>query len=117
MKLREIVKKLDLEVKSASGKLDNDVKGGYASDIMSDVMANSRAGDIWVTFQTHENMVAVASLNGLAGVIVVNGREPDKDVLKKAEDAGVVVLVSKESTFEVVGRLYALGISGKRQKA
>lgn len=113
MRLKEIAKKLGLEVKSASAKLDVDVKSGYASDIISDVMANTRAGDIWVTFQTHENMVAVASLNGLAGVIVAKGREPDKDVLKKAEKEGVVILVSKEPAFEVAGRLYALGISGK----
>lgn len=113
MKLKEIVKKLNLEVKSASSKLDNEVKGGYVSDIISDVMANTRAGDIWVTFQTHENMVAVASLNGLAGVIVVKARVPDKDVLKKAEKEGVVVIVSNESSFEVAGQLHALGISGK----
>lgn len=115
MKLKEIVKELDLEVKSASSKLDNDVKGGYVSDIISDVMANTRAGDIWVTFQTHENMVAVASLNGLAGALVVKARVPDKGVLEKAEKEGVVVLVSKEPAFEVVGRLYAMGISGKRR--
>lgn len=114
MKLKEIAKKLDLEVKSSSGKLNNDVKGGYASDIISDVMANTRAGDIWITFQTHENMVAVASLNGLAGVIVVGGREIDKEVLKKAEKEGVVILVSEFFAFEVAGRLYGLGIKGKR---
>ncbi len=115
MKLREIVEKLKLEVKTGDDKLDSDVKGGYVSDIISDVMANTHPGDVWVTFQTHENMVAVASLNGLCGVIMVNGREPEKDVLDKAEGAGIVVLLSKEPVFEVVGRLYALGISGKRR--
>jgi serine kinase of HPr protein (carbohydrate metabolism regulator) len=114
LKLKEIVEKLDLEVKSASSKLKNDVKTGYASDIISDVMANTRAGDIWVTFQTHENMVAVANLNDLAAVIVVKGRVPDKDVIDKAEKEGVVILISRESAFEVAGRLHAFGISGKR---
>lgn len=114
MKLREIVEKLELDVESCATKLDNDVKGGYASDIISDVMANARAGDIWVTFQTHENMVAVASLNNLAAVIVVGARKPDKETIDKAENAGVVVLISKEPTFEVVGRLYKLGVSGVR---
>ena len=114
MKLKEIVEKLELDIESSLANLDNDVKGGYASDIISDVMANARAGDIWVTFQTHENMVAVASLNGLAGVIVVGGRKPDKETIDKAKDAGVVILISKEPTFEVVGRLYKLGISGIR---
>ncbi len=114
MKLKEIVKKLKLEVRAGADKLDNDVKGGYASDIISDVMANARDGDIWITFQTHENMVAVASLNNIAGVIIVNGREPDKDVIGRAEKEGVVILVSKEPAFGVAGQLHVLGISGKR---
>lgn len=113
MKLKEVVEKLQLEVKSSAAKLGREVKGGYTSDMLSDVMANAHPGDIWVTFQTHENMVAVASLNDLAGVITVKGREPDRDVIAKAEDAGVVLLVSRETAYEVVGKLNALAISGK----
>jgi len=50
--------------------------GGYVGDLLSDVMANSHEGDIWITRQIHQNTVAVASLKEHAAVIFVNGSEP-----------------------------------------
>lgn len=112
MTLREIVEKLHLEVKTGSGKLNNEVKGGYVSDLLSDVMANSQEGNIWVTLQVHQNIVAVASLKGLSGIVLVNGRVPEEETIKKAETEGIPILVSELPAFEVVGRLHRLGISG-----
>jgi len=112
MKLREIVESLGLEVKCCGDRLDREVTGAYASDLLSDVMAKSKAGDVWITLQTHMNIVAVAALNDLAGIILVNGREPEEATLKKAEDEGIVIMVSKEPTFEIAGKLYEMGLRG-----
>jgi predicted transcriptional regulator len=54
----------------------------------------------------------VAFLNNLAGIVIVGGREPDPDTLKKAEEQGVPILVSTLHAYEVAGRLYQLGIRG-----
>ncbi|MGQ9652945.1 MAG: DRTGG domain-containing protein [Thermodesulfobacteriota bacterium] len=112
MKLKEIVAALGLEVRSGSGLLEKEVKGGYASDLLSDVMAHTKPGDLWITLQVHLNIVAVATLNDLAGIILVNGREPEEATLRKATEEGVVLMVSALSTFEVAGRLYEMGIRG-----
>ena len=106
MKLREIVEKLNLEVKCAADKLDREVTGGYVSDLLSDVIANSKTGNLWITLQVHENVVAVASLNDLAGILLVNGREPAAETKEKAETEGIPIIVSKMSAFELAGRLY-----------
>lgn len=110
MKLQEIVDNLSLEVKAASSKLTEEVSGGYVSDLLSDVIANTSEGSVWVTLQTHINIVAVASLRELSGIILVNGKKPDEDTLKKAEDEGIAVMTSPLTAFEIVGRLYALGL-------
>ncbi len=112
MKLNEIVEKLNLEVMSGANKLDNEVKRGYVSDLLSDVIAHSQEGDVWVTLQIHQNVVAVASLNNLSGIVLVNGRYPQEETIQKAETEGIPILVSKLSAFEVVGQLYKLGILG-----
>jgi hypothetical protein len=114
MKLRDIVEKLDLEVKSGEAGLDRDVICGYVSDLMSDVIAHTEKGDLWVTLQTHLNIVAVASMKELAGVVLINGRQPEAETLKRAVQEGITILVSALPAFEVVGRLYGLGISGMR---
>ena len=112
-KLADLAEKLDLEVRAARGNLDNEVTGGYASDLLSDVIANSREGDLWVTLQVHQNIVAVASMKDLAGIILVNGREPQEDTVQKAETATIPIMVSRLPTFELVGKLYNLGVRGE----
>ena len=112
MKLSELTEKLSLEIRSGRETLDRQVTGGYASDLLSDVIANSREGNVWITLQIHQNIVAVAGLKDLAGIILVNGREPEQETIDKAEAESIVVMVSRMPTFELVGRMYALGIPG-----
>jgi hypothetical protein len=114
MKLNELVEKLNLDVRSAKDNLDREISGGYASDLLSDVMANSREGNIWVTLQLHQNIIAVASMNELAGIILVNKREPEQETIAKAEEEGIVIMVSELPAFELIGRIYELGVSGMR---
>ncbi len=113
MTLADVVEAMNLEVRAGTSELDREVEGGYVSDLLSDVIAGSREGDLWVTLQLHQNIVAVAFLNNLAGIVIVGGREPDPDTLEKAEDQGVPILVSTMPTYELAGRLYEMGIRRK----
>ena len=114
MKLQEIVDKLNLSVKTAPGKLDTDIETGYASDLLSDVIANGKEGDLWVTLQIHPNIVAVASMKGISGIVIINSREPEEDTVKKAEDEQMPIMVSDLPGFELIGKLYTMGILGTR---
>ena len=114
MKITELVQQLNLSVRSTAGDLDREVTGGYASDLLSDVLANGEPGNLWVTLQIHQNIVAVASMKDLAGIILVNGREPEQDTIEKAEAENIAIMVTELSTFELVGRLYGLGITGTK---
>jgi hypothetical protein len=108
MKLKEITEKLQLKVLTGQENLDVDVTGGYTSDLLSDVIANSKQGNLWITLQIHQNIIAVAKLKDLAGIIIVNNREPDDDTLEKAKEENVLLLGSEEMAFEVSGKLYEL---------
>lgn len=110
MKLEKLIEELALTVKTAQKGLDREVKGGYTSDLLSDVMANSQEGDVWVTIQGHPNIVAVATLRDLAGIILANGKQPDAETVQRAEDEGVPILCTPLPSYEVAGKLYHLGI-------
>ncbi len=112
MTVFDIAKSFGLETRAGKDHLHEEVTGGYASDLLSDVIAHSRKGNIWVTLQTHPNIVAVASMKELAGIILIAGREPDSDTLHKAEEEGIPILISPLFAFELVGKLYQMGISG-----
>jgi len=108
MNLETIVTSLNLKVKSAAERLKNNISGGYTGDLLSDVMANSREGNIWITRQVHQNIVAVASLKEHAGIILVNSSEPLADTLEKAAAENIPIMVSDLTAFELTGRIYNL---------
>jgi len=110
MTLKKIINALDLSPCCGDVSFDSEVTGGYASDLLSNVIANSKKGDVWITMQVHSNIVAVAVLKELAAIIIVQGREPVEDTIRKAKEEKIPILVSKMSAFEVIGKLYQLGI-------
>lgn len=108
MDLETIIARLDLRVFSGFDKLKTEVLGGYTGDLLSDVMANSKEGDLWMTRQVHQNIIAVASLKDHAGIIMVHGAEPAKDTLEKALKEDIPVMGTDLSGFEIAGRIYNL---------
>lgn len=108
MDLASIVKFLNLKVCAGADQLNRPVRGGYTGDLLSDVMGNSKEGDVWVTRQVHQNIVAVASLKEHAGIILVHGAQPAKDTLERATRENIPLLVSEQSGFDVVGQIHAL---------
>jgi predicted transcriptional regulator len=108
MKVSELVDKLGLTVFSGKVGLDRKVSGAYVSDLLSDVMGNAEEGMVWITLQTHRNVLAIASLKELAAVILVKGLEPDEDSLEHAHEEEIPVLGTSLSTFELAGKLYNL---------
>lgn len=110
--LSEIIHQFNLKVECGEQSLDKEIKGGYVSDLLSDVMANSKEGYIWITLQGHPNIVAVAVLKELAGIVIINGRQPEEETIKKAKAENIPIMTSNLTAFELVGKLYELGISG-----
>ena len=108
MTVREIAEKLNLKVFSGAEGLDREVSGGYVSDLLSDVMGFAKDGSVWVTLQTHKNVMAIATLKELAAVIIVKGFEPEEDTKEVGDEIYSPILGSGEQTFELAGRIYNL---------
>lgn len=108
MKVTDIVKALDLKVYSGEGGLDRDVSGGYVSDLLSDVMGNADTGQVWLTLQTHKNVMAIASLKDLAAVILVGGHKPDENTAMQSNEEDIPVLGTNLPAFDICGKLYEL---------
>lgn len=113
MTVADIVKSLPLTVVAGHDGLAAQVTGGYVSDLLSNVMGFAAAGNVWVTMQGHQNIVAVASLSGLAAVIVAGGVAPEPDTVAKAKTEGVVLLTTDLPAFALVGQLYQSGVKGQ----
>ena len=114
MKLKKIINYLKLQ--NLTPKLNTDIKivGCYVSDIMSDTLANASEGDLWITQQSHQTIIALASLKGIPAILLVNGKKPISEMVKKAEEEGIVFLATSMPCFEVAGRIYQLHFSKEK---
>ncbi|HSV77227.1 MAG TPA: hypothetical protein VLH37_09385 [Bacteroidales bacterium] len=108
MTVKEVTEKLGLKVLSGANGLSREVTGGYVSDLLSDVMGNADGDQIWITLQTHKNVMAIASLKDLAGVILVSENRPEPDTEAQSNEEGIPILGTSLPTFEISGKLYEL---------
>jgi hypothetical protein len=111
MNLQEIIDQLGLTVLTAPQDFGQVVPtSGYASDLLSCVMAGARHRGIWVTLQAHGNIVAVAALLDQTAVIITEGARPDPATIAKANEEAINLFSTGRPTFEVVGALWAMGL-------
>jgi predicted transcriptional regulator len=108
MKISDIITDLDLKVISGQNGLSNVVTGGYVSDLLSDVMGNAKEGQVWITLQTHQNIIAVGSLKDISAIIIVKGFVPETDTIIKSNIENIPLLSTELDTFNITGRLYEL---------
>ena len=108
MKVQELVDKLGLKVLAGADGMDREIDGCYISDLLSDVMGNAMEGNIWVTLQTHKNVMAVASLKELACVILVKNLVPNDETIEQSNEEGLPILQTSLPTYEIAGKIYEL---------
>ncbi len=109
--LQEIIERLELRVLTEKREFDRVTPGtGYASDLLSCVMAGAQKKSVWVTLQAHANIVAIAALLELSAVIITEGAQPDAASIARANEEGIILLSTPRPTFEVAGKLWELGI-------
>lgn len=110
MLLANIAQNLNLTPINETGA-DIDVTSGYASDLLSDVLAKARNGAIWVTNQKHINIIGVAVMLNLAGVVIAGGIDPEPNTVTKAKVENVALYTTDMSLYELVGKLNEMGIA------
>ena len=108
MKVTDLIDKLNLKSFTGEVGISREIEGGYTSDLLSDVMGNVDDGNVWITLQTHKNVIAIASLRDVAAVVLISGNTPDEDMLEQAIEEGIPVLGTDMSCFETTGKIFNL---------
>ena len=108
MTLQELIEKIGL--RPLSRFQDRAVTGVYISDMVSDVMAGAKSGDLWLTIQTHKSIVPAANLVDVAAIIITGGKEVPAETLEFASKYDIAILSTALPTFPLVGKLYENGV-------
>lgn len=108
MDIKVLIEKLNL--KTFNNYENREIKGVCISDMISDVMANAKSGDLWLTIQTHKNIVPAANLVDISAIIITGAKEVPQDTLSLANKHNIPILSSEYSTYELAGRLYDMHV-------
>ncbi len=111
MTLQELIAALELTPLTQARDFGRLVpSAGYASDLLSCVMAGAQHKGIWVTLQAHANIVAVGALLEVCAIIITEGAQPDAATIARADAEGVTLLSTRRPSFWVCGKLWELGL-------
>ena len=110
MTVNDLVERFGLQVVAGDKGLERQVEDGYGGDLLSEIMGNAPEGCVWLTIQGHQNIVAVAILRNMAAIIITGGQTPDDETLQKANQEGIPILLWPDSSYQLAGRLYSIGI-------
>lgn len=86
------------------------VTSAYVCDLLSWAMAHTQSGTVWITVQSHVNVVAVASLTGCACVVVPEGIDVSEETLAAARDKNVCILSAPRTSYGAAMALHSLGV-------
>ena len=117
MKVNEIVKPLEAEIVVEGDINQNEIKGGYCGDLLSDCIAHASEGSVWVTIHSHPNIVAVAVLVGMPCIVITNFQEIDSQTIEKARKENITLLRTSLTSYQAVAVLSRCGIPGSKKHA
>ncbi len=110
MQASDLAAQFNLTVVAGKDGQDRTVNGGHCGDLLSEVMANAPVGSVWLTIQTHRNIVAVAVLKEMAAIILTGGNVPDAETRTKADAEGIPIMLSDQRTYDLAGKIYTAGV-------
>lgn len=107
MKWKHITDGIETTVLHKGKNFDtNEINHVAAGDLMSEVLVVDKEGFIIVTALTSEQVVRTADIVGACGIIIVNGKPPQRGMRELAEESDITILSTRLSLFRTC---YLLG--------
>lgn len=110
MTVRNVMEEMELFLIAGASGVNSEVHGVYIGDLLSWVMSNAEQKCVWITVQSHINIIAVASIIGASCIIVSEGVFVGQDTVEKANEEGITIFASSYTSYELAKQLMKLGL-------
>lgn len=111
MTLDEIVSIVDGEI-LVGLPFDPEIRYGFASDLMSDVLTLAEPQVLLITGLTNPQTVRTAEMADMPVILFVRGKRPQLETIELARQIGIALLLSPYTMFDACGLLYRAGLQG-----
>ena len=112
MKISEIQRMLDAQIITGGDKIETEVHSACGSDMMSDVLAFVKDQAVLLTGLINSQVVRTSQMMDIRCIVFVRGKMPPEDVIRLADESGMVLLSTKERMYVACGVLYSNGLQG-----
>ncbi len=113
MKISEVANVLGAQILCCGENAGKEVCSACGSDMMSDVLAYVKNQAVLLTGLVNPQVIRTAEMMDMVCIVFVRSKEPTADMIKLAEQAGIVVMRSEHRMYEACGLLYSNGLNGK----
>lgn len=113
MKVKEIKDILSANILCGEDKLEEECLSGCGCDLMSDVLAFSKARMALLTGLTNSHVVRTGEMLDVIVIIFVRGKVPSDEIVELAKERDIAVLTTNFTLYEACGELYKHGLPGR----
>ncbi len=114
MKICTIRELLDAQVLVGEENLGRHVYSACGSDMMSDVLAYVKDQAVLMTGLVNAQVIRTAEMMDMVCVVFVRSKQPTEEMLRLAEESGIVVMSTDKRMYEACGILYSNGLIGNK---
>jgi predicted transcriptional regulator len=108
MNLQELIESIDGQLITKGVDLSKEIKGAFAADLMSDVLASIEPEAILLTGLCNPQVVRTAIMADVVAIVFVRGKIPDENTIALAEKEGMPLITSQLGMYALCGRLNCL---------
>ena len=116
MKICTIKELLEAEVVCGEEHLNRHVYSACGSDMMSDVLAYVKDQAVLLTGLVNPQVVRTAEMMDMVCIVFVRSKCPTEEMIRLAQESGMVLLKTQKRMYEACGKLYANGLVGNGEK-
>ena len=110
MLLSDVVRIVDGTVLCGHENLEREVRLGFASDLMSDVLTLLADDILLITGLSNNQAIRTAEMSDIMQILFVRNKRPTKTMLDLASEHGITVITTPYSMFRSSGLLFGNGL-------
>lgn len=111
MTLQEVVSVVDGTVVCGEDQLSREVKLGFASDLMSDVLTLLADDILLITGLSNNQSIRTAEMSDICQILFVRHKQPTQTMINLANEHGIVLITTAYSMFKASALLYQHGLA------
>ncbi len=110
MTIERIISILDCKILNLDVNTSVTVDSVYATDLMSDVLANCKKGSLLLTILPNLQSVRAAEMTEVEVVCYVSGRQPKPEALAHGRKKKMIILTTEYSMYKACSLLHDSGL-------